>query len=391
MAILSGRDVNIQAATDPDNTENLWAAPDNQEITGDIIVNLTENFTPTGRITTSGALRDITFTATTPVTVDLRGVNMASEIGHWIIANNNVTLLIDDRDNLGLPVTSAPTADSDSFLQFHGGTFRVRATGANANVIFEDNAGIYSANALQAATIDIDIDDMQGSSTTNASGGSLTLNRLTGTGGSAVNITGGDSLTYVPSLILLNYVNNGDSVTMNVARGVGVEFRNSQWGGPINLSGDLKGTGTISGSVNSTGGRISPGNAVGGSLTFLSRLALDGGSHLYFGIEDDGNGNYRGDSIIIDTSGSLNITDATIFTIPYNQTIENGTFTLIDIDQAALVNISAFNFTNDYTNLPNYLGDNNPRTDTTPFNHTAAISSRGGAGIDQQDIVLTLS
>ena len=48
-------------------------------------------------------------------------------------------------------------------------------------------------NALQAGTIDIDIDDMQGSGIAN--GGSLTVHNLTGVVNSTVHITGGDSLT----------------------------------------------------------------------------------------------------------------------------------------------------------------------------------------------------
>ena len=78
-----------------------------------------------------------------------------------------------------------------------------------------------------------------------------------------------------------------------------MEFRNSDWGGPITLNGDLSGSGVISGTVMSTGGRISPGNAVGGQLTFSSNLELNEDSYLYFGFEADGDGNYRGDNIIV--------------------------------------------------------------------------------------------
>ena len=350
-------------------TTNVWTETDDHVITEDIIVNLTEDFNPTGTITSIGT-PNITFTATSPVTVNLTRITISSEIGSWIISDN-VTLHIAKRDNLG----PQPTSENLNFLQINGGTFRIKATGTDADVIFGNNSGI---SVTQEGTIILEIDDMTGSSTTVASGGVLRLHNLTGPDNSIINITGGDNHSYVPLLILTGN-NNDNDIRMNIERGTGVEFVNSHWGGQIYVRGHLKGTGDIDGHVYCFGGSIGPGNEIGDQLIFNEDLELENNSNLYFSYDIDENGNYKGDMITV--SGNVILRSANIITIPHTHTINNisnGPFTLITT--GAVLNTESFDLTNNYINL---------NTHTDIFNHTASI--RRDDDFYTQNIVLELS
>ena len=361
-----------------------WTPGDDHVITGDITVTLTSDFAPTGTITSTGGSHQVEFTAATDVTVDLRGITMNTEIGKWLLNDNNVTVVIGERAHLG----SVQSGFNNDFVDMQGGTLRIQGT---SDVTFESNAGILATHATNSGTIDIDIDKNDGTGDV-GSNGILSVNNFR-IGVGQLNITGGDNSTYLPTFLLLGNSELGTG-TLDIDKGVSFELRDADLGvAQVNLRGDLRGYGNIDATVTSVGGRVIPGWTVGqgaGDRLTIDNLVLDSESILYFAFEADPiNGNYSGDVLVIDENLTLN---GRIITVPYSATINNissSPFTLIQnqgLNGGTTTVASGFSYTSNYTNFSNYIDDNNPDTPGT-FNHTPTIALASNS----RDIELTLA
>ena len=233
----------------------------------------------------------------------------------------------------------------DDFIALNAGTLKVRN---DDNVTLETNRGIElrDVSELIVDTGNTDVDNKGrnlyygGTISASVSTANLTISGATG------------NAQYLPTLILTGNTNSFEP-EVNISRGVTLQLNDVTFGSTINLSGDLKGTGTVMGDVVSTGGRINPGDVIDGTaLNISGDLTLDSSSTLYFGFENDV-------ADLITVGGSATI-DGQVIVVPYNMTGTAGNYNLITTTGGVTLVASTV-----FSLFTNYTDDNDATTDGT--------------------------
>ena len=356
-------------------TESTWTAADDHRLTGNVTLTLGDDLTYTGTLTDDGngpyTITLASDTSGTLRTLNVVGATMsAANVSTWTF-NTDSRFTFDTDNKFGVVPENA---DADH-ITLNGGTLHALAT---ADISLVANRGV---TVSAASTIANNVNDQ-------AQGGDLYIRGIVAGAGN-ITVTGGDNSTYLPSTIFTG-VNTGTG-TIVCMEGNNLEFQAAmttdiKWAGNVDLGtsgnnngGDLKGTGTISGNVNSYGGRVSPGTTVGSTLAITGNLVLDANTEMYFGIE--GTSTALHDALTVGGNMTLN---GGITVAPYTATIAQGNYTLVDV-AGTTTPAASYTIADEFEHFGGWAGD----TDGDRMPEGSFTGTAPTIAVTSNDIVIT--